>query len=238
MSKSSMDELKAFAASLAESVPVEETDAVVARALRTPRGGRAPLKQRLTAVGIVVSTFLSANVGLAAAAQNAAPGDALYGVDRAYERIAAFVGISNPRTEERLREASDLADRGDASAALAAASAALEALSSSLDVPGPITFTDAANSVNDASSELSQAIPGSQSSRPEFTTDMINETRILLDLVEQVRKAAQDGEPGDAADAARQLKDQAKRVSDTARDNRNSNPNPSSTNGSGNAVTP
>lgn len=212
MSTSPMDDLKAYAASLTDSVSVEETDTVVASVLRAPRGGRLPLKQRVTAVGVVIATFLSANVGLAAAAQNAAPGDALYGVDRAYERIAAFVGISNSRTEERLQEANDLAERGDASAALAAASAALDALSSSLEDPGSGGDVESAASVREASADITRAIPENGNSRPEFVNDMMAETRMIVEMAQKLRD-----EEGNASDAAKELRDRAKKLSDKAK---------------------
>jgi len=221
MSTSPMDDLKAYAASLTESVSIEETDAVVSGVLRSPRGGRLPVKQRVTAVGVVIATFLSANVGLAAASQNAAPGDALYGVDRAYERIAAFVGISNPRTEERLQEANELANRGDASAALAAASAALEAVSSSLEDPGSDGYRETANSIREASEEITDAIPASGNPRPEFVNDMMAETRLIVELAHQLRDAAQTD--GDASEAAKALKDRAKGLSDKAKEEKANN---------------
>lgn len=231
MSTSPMDDLKAYAASLTDSVSSEETDTVVATVLRAPRVVRTPLKQRVTAVGVVVATFLSANVGLAAAAQNAAPGDALYGVDRAYERIAEFVGISNSRTEERLQEANDLANRGDASAALAAASAALEAVSSSLEEPGSGDSDAAAASVREASVEITSAIPENGNSRPEFVNDMMAETRLIVQLAHEMREAAADG---NASDAAKKLKDAAKKLKDKAKKEKANNSDkdkPKSSNG-------
>lgn len=233
MSTSPMDDLKAYAASLTDSVSVEETDAVVARVLRAPRGGRLPLKQRVTAVGVVVATFLSANVGLAAAAQNAAPGDALYGVDRAYERIAEFVGISNSRTEERLQEANDLAERGDATAALAAASAALEALSSSLEEPGSGADDQSTASVREASAEITRAIPQNGNARPEFVNQMMAETRLMIQFAHDMREAAANG---DSSDAAKKLKDRAKKLTDAAKQENTNNSNkdkPKSNNGNG-----
>lgn len=221
MSTSPMDDLKAYAASLTDSVSIAETDAVVAGVLRAPRGGRQPVKQRVTAVGVVIATFLSANVGLAAASQNAAPGDALYGVDRAYERIAEFVGISNPRTEERLQEANELANRGDASAALAAASAALEAVSSSLEDPGSDAFGEAANSIREASEEITDAIPTSGTSRPEFVNDMMAETRMIVELAHLLRDAAKTD--GNASEAAKELKDRAKGLSEKAKQEKANN---------------
>ncbi len=189
-----MDELKAYSASLADSVSVAATDTAVTQALRAPHEAPVSFKQRLTTMGIVIATFLSANVGLAAASQNAAPGDLLYGVDRAYERVAEFVGISSGRTEERLQEATELVDRGDASAALAAGATALESLSSSLEDPG----SDLTESLTEATHSLADLPPAAENAQPEFVADVLAETRLFLQLVEQVRWAAQNGEPGDA----------------------------------------
>ena len=214
-----MDELKAYSASLADSVSVAATDTAVTQALRAPHEAPVSFKQRLTTMGIVIATFLSANVGLAAASQNAAPGDLLYGVDRAYERVAEFVGISSGRTEERLQEATELVDRGDASAALAAGATALESLSSSLEDPG----SDLTESLTEATHSLADLPPAAENAQPEFVADVLAETRLFLQLVEQVRWAAQNGEPGDAADAAEALKEQANRMSEKANANANAN---------------
>ena len=216
-----MDELKAYSASLADSVSVAATDTAVTQALRAPHEAPVSFKQRLTTMGIVIATFLSANVGLAAASQNAAPGDLLYGVDRAYERVAEFVGISSGRTEERLQEATELVDRGDASAALAAGATALESLSSSLEDPG----SDLTESLTEATHSLADLPPAAENAQPEFVADVLAETRLFLQLVEQVRWAAKNGEPGDAADAAKALKEQANRMSEKANANANANKN-------------
>lgn len=216
-----MDELKEYAASLSATVQETTTEAAVSRALRTPRATHVPLRTRFATVTLAVVSFFSANVGLAAASQNAAPGDLLYGVDRAYERVAAFVGISDSNTDERVREANKLADRGDATAALAAASTALEALNSSLDRSGETADLDLAHDIETASETMQTATLPEQSNAPEFVDDVLLETRVLLDLVAQIREAAKNGEPGDAAELARQIRDQAQRVSDRASDKAN-----------------
>ena len=55
--------------------------------------------------------FVVANVGLATAANSAVPGDILYPVDRAYERVGTVLGASV--TQERISEAAVLLHRGE-----------------------------------------------------------------------------------------------------------------------------
>lgn len=70
-------------------------------------------RRRFTAIG-ATAAFAVVAVGGAAAANQAVPGDALYGVDRALERV----GIFNGGLDERLTEANHLAAKGDAARAL------------------------------------------------------------------------------------------------------------------------
>ena len=58
------------------------------------------------------------NVALAATADPSAPGDALYGLDRAYEQVVDLTGLGGPRVSERLQETNVLVERGDLGAAL------------------------------------------------------------------------------------------------------------------------
>jgi len=76
------------------------------------RGSRPPLIGRLRTraaaiVAAVLVTFGGLS-GVAIAANGAAPGDALYGIDRALEAV----GIGNGQSTERLHEVKALVDRG------------------------------------------------------------------------------------------------------------------------------
>src|SRR5690606_17802627 len=71
---------------------------------------------RLVFAGLAV--LVVANLGTAALADSAVPGDFLYPVDRAYEELADLVGFGGDRGEERLEEATVLADRGELLAAV------------------------------------------------------------------------------------------------------------------------
>ncbi len=89
--------------------------AVVARAA-------APWRRRASIAGVVAILASAGLAGTAAAADGAAPGDALYGVDRALE----VIGIDNGGSRERLAEADKLAGRGDVQGALRHAAEALK----------------------------------------------------------------------------------------------------------------
>ena len=93
----------------AVKVPQSATSDVTAirRPRLTPRHGLAP---RLATVGLAV-LLMSGTAGAALAADGAVPGDALYGLDRALERV----GVGSGSTGERLDEAIVLAaqDRSD-----------------------------------------------------------------------------------------------------------------------------
>ena len=62
----------------------------------------------------VAAIFLFATTGVAVASDSSVPGDALYGIDRALERI----GIGDGGNVERIEEASVLTEQGDAVEAL------------------------------------------------------------------------------------------------------------------------
>jgi hypothetical protein len=79
------------------------------------------LQERLAIVAVAVFV-LAGMTGIAAAADAAAPGDALYGLDRALERI----GINDGAAEERLDEAGALADRGELTEAIGHAATAID----------------------------------------------------------------------------------------------------------------
>lgn len=108
-----LDDLRSYARHLADEVPGEMTR------LRVERAITAPPRPRKTLVAVAVAVLLtSTNVALATIADPAAPGDALYRFDRAYERLIDLVGEGDHSTE-RLDEAALILERGRASEALA-----------------------------------------------------------------------------------------------------------------------
>ena len=90
-------------------------------AQRAVRAAMAPhnRRPRKAIIALVATGLLGlSNVALAATADAAVPGDALYGVDRAYERAADLVGLGGPRVAERMQDTGILFERGQVGMAL------------------------------------------------------------------------------------------------------------------------
>jgi hypothetical protein len=90
-------------------------------AQRAVRSAMSPdvRRPRKAVVALVATGLLGvSNVALAATSDAAVPGDALYGVDRAYERVFDFAGFESARIAERLQETGVLVDRGELGMAL------------------------------------------------------------------------------------------------------------------------
>ena len=119
-------DLRAYADDLVAGADADDG----ARIARTALLDAQPVswKRRLVSIGTAVAMFLGANVGLAAAANPATPGDALYGIDRAYEKVGHLLGIDNDGPAERFEEAAVLAERGDLVASIELAQEAAAAL--------------------------------------------------------------------------------------------------------------
>ena len=103
-----------FARSAASAVKMNQSQATAPATLQrrrvTPRLGLTP---RLATVALTV-LLVSGTAGMAMAADSAAPRDALYGLDRAFEAV----GIGSGSAEERLDEAVALAAQGQSGEAL------------------------------------------------------------------------------------------------------------------------
>jgi hypothetical protein len=83
----------------------------------------------LVAIAAASATFITGNIGVAMAADQAAPGDLLFGLDRAYEQLSELIGFSGDHSSERLDEAAQLADAGNSVEALTTVIEQLQALS-------------------------------------------------------------------------------------------------------------
>lgn len=169
-------------------------------------------RRRLATVTAAAAVLAGGNVGLALAADSAVPGDPLYGVDRAYERVAEVLGIGGDNARERLEEASTLATRGDVPRAL---STARETLSSLPVEAGGLAQALAA--LQAAESDASET--GAPESAPgrELTAELHVQTELLLGLARQVVAAAHGDDPGAVQEAASQMSGQAQRVAEAAR---------------------
>ena len=109
--------LRSYGEALIDSVDSARAEVVAARALAAPSVGLS-LRRRLVTVVAAGATFITGNLGVAMAADSAVPGDLLFGLDRAYERLSELVGFSDDHTDERLEEAAQLAAAGNAADAL------------------------------------------------------------------------------------------------------------------------
>ncbi len=94
---------------------------IARRAMAEPLRRTHWLRRVIVVMGSVV-TLVGANVGMAFAANGSIPGDPLYGLDRAYERVEIAIGLHPNLAAERFDEASKLVDRGDIAAAFETAS--------------------------------------------------------------------------------------------------------------------
>lgn len=121
--------LRRYADDLVSEVSLVAAHRAVSRALSS-RSSRP----RAAVVAIVTTGLLGvSNVALAATADPSVPGDALYGVDRAYERVMDLVGLGGPRVPERLLETSALIEQGRLGEALALVQETLAAILQSDD---------------------------------------------------------------------------------------------------------
>lgn len=105
-----LDELRRYAASLRAGTDEDVARRSVARAMAAGNARHARPARRPAV--LATAAVLLGNAGLAAAAEPAVPGDLLYGVDRAYERLADVVGLGADHAAERLDEATELVARG------------------------------------------------------------------------------------------------------------------------------
>lgn len=170
-----ISELRRYAADLEAQVPADRARSAARRALLNPTPAR---RRPRRAVAAIVATALMgiSNVALATAADPAVPGDALYGVDRAYESIGSAVGFDDTHAAERASEVLVLQERGQSSAALQHVIASLTEL---LEADDPVEAVE------------------------EFTAAIDNSAVDLTDLMEVVRDVDSTGQ--DIAAVARQI---------------------------------
>ncbi|MDH3308464.1 MAG: DUF5667 domain-containing protein [Acidimicrobiia bacterium] len=222
MQNSPFEQLREYASSLVDSVDEATTRFAVSEALRDTTSAVLPLRRRIATVGMVVGTFLSANVGLAAASQGAVPGDFLYPVDRAYERLTSVVGLGGDHAVERLQEAVELSRRGDIGLALETAQAGIENLDSFLEDPGLAESSEAMGQIAEAAAE----------NRPGFVDEINADAHRLVELAKSVVEAAHGDDVEAVREAAHLMREQAQILAAKAKANRgNSGDNPGRGNG-------
>lgn len=142
----SEEEVQRFASQAAASVPLGAGGSES----RSSRAGgallvrRRRLIMRLAGASAAVLVALSAFGGFAYAADGSIPGDSLYGVDLALEKI----GIGDGGVRERLNEASQLVERGRAQEGIDLASDAIA--ESAPDDAGVLSATNALRAAGEA----------------------------------------------------------------------------------------
>lgn len=175
-----------------------------------------PWRHRLTVVATSVGVALFGNVGLALASNSAVPGDALYGLDRAYERIGAAIGLESDTVAERFDEAQVLLSRGDGAQALESAARGTRAagldpsVANALDEAGAAfqasaaalpEFGDSVSSVISAARSVAGSDLGTPG-RSAAAHEVAKKARDLAHLVSKSAKSARDGgDPGQSSQA-------------------------------------
>jgi hypothetical protein len=192
--------LRSYGEALIESIDPARAEAVAVRALAAPSVGLS-FRRRLVAIAAASATFITGNLGVAMAADQAAPGDLLFGLDRAYEQLSELIGFSDDHTVERLDEAAQLADAGNREDALDAVIQQLQALSDGQ--------ADKADQDIDASG-LDTAIAAISAAR-DRTHEVGNETAAVAtsdakQIVTQAHAIAAALQSGDRANAREALK--------------------------------
>ncbi len=188
-----------------------DTEALLTRARARESTPALRPGRRLAPALALTAAFFVANVGLAFAANGSAPGDTLYAVDRAYERIAGAVGLADESPEERLDEAAVVAARGEPRRAVIQTGRALRALD---DAPG---LPEAILAVAEAEAELRGPAPEGETIG---IPDEVLRTAVedLIATAHEVADAAKAGT--DPAAAARRVQEKAAEVAAAARGKR------------------
>lgn len=126
----SIEQLRRYARDLRAEVDPSRAEIIASRAIVSDARRRP---RRLVVALATALLMLISNVALAAAADPSIPGEALYGIDRAYEAFADRVGLGGPHAGERVSEAAALVAQGDAPAALEVLDEALAEIEESDD---------------------------------------------------------------------------------------------------------
>jgi hypothetical protein len=191
-------EFAANAAALArEHMPETKADSNPVRR----RKALATIQERL-AVAAVAMFVLVGMSGLAVAADAAAPGDALYGIDRVLEKI----GINDGAAGERIAEAGALASRGQVTEAIGHAVSAIEDPAND----------DTATSDSQAATALREAAVSVESGGNEAASEevRVSVSAMLSEMAELI------GDPDlDGAEFGRRVSEMARSIAGGSEDN-------------------
>lgn len=189
-----ISDLRRYAAALEAQVSGERSHEAARSALHTPSPARSP-RRAVVAIATTVVMGIS-NVALAAAADPAVPGDALYGLDRAYEQVGSIFGFSDVNAGERASEFLILQARGKSAEAL---DLLLETLPKLLEADDPQEavreFTEGLGNGEGVSSEIQALLlaAGAVETRGEIVSDL---ARALVDRLDLDLPDPAQGQPG------------------------------------------
>lgn len=139
----------AKAAEIAVSTGQDRADpANPERAATRPRRFVLALRQKM-ATGLAAVLLLSGMTGVAVASDHAAPGDALYGLDRALEAV----GVGDGGAAERIAESQALFQSGRVADAIAHAAEAVEVSGGDVEVLSP-EASSASTALGDAAAKV------------------------------------------------------------------------------------
>ena len=179
----SNDQVKVFAVEASQIALASRPEQPTTAAATRTRSGRRLLR-RLSyqlGVGLAALVLVSGMTGVAVASNEAAPGDALYGVDRALEAV----GINNGGAAERIAEAQVLLSRGQPADAVEHAIEALEV------TEGDSENLQSAQVLRDVAEKLRAKDNGSENSQ-----DVHERVAAMLELIADAKGS--DGPNGNA----------------------------------------
>ena len=221
----SPEEVSAHAARFAAAVPAPGAAPKVLSA--------SPWRRRVAAV-IAVATISGVGLAGAAAANEAAPGDAMYGIDQALERV----GVLDGGTGERVDEAQKLLARDDVDGALELVSDSLEsdgeleAATGLRNAALAVASNSSGDDVRARVSEMLQWMAGEDSRGTEFGARVSARARQLSgnaneNANENASKGANENANKDASENAN--KDANKDANENANENANKGANENAT---------
>lgn len=174
------------------------------------------LRQKM-ATGLAAALLLSGMTGVAAASNGAAPGDILYGLDRALEEV----GFLDGGAAERIAEAQSLFNEGQVADAVAHAAEAVQ-----VEIDGDVEANVEVMTSQEASDALISAADRLRllSNDDDASIEVIGDD-VLVNVADLLRYIAEPGEDTgsdfgqEVASRARQISGESNEAADTGADN-------------------
>jgi len=196
-----LDDLRSYAAELVENAPPLDT-----ASLRLLEGSPVPnrphhLTAPLMAVMGVAAMLFFAEIGVAVVANNAVPGDQIYGIDLLVEDALTTVGVPLNTPAERIDEAEVLLARGDVDEAVRTARSGyrdMDHVISGVTVLRLIQTETVLASNDDPKTEaaVKDAMTDLLESTKRAGTIEVSDVRAINEAADRVLQAAESGEDG------------------------------------------